>query len=515
MTTSELSRHTSYVDPARAVDGRSTAHEAQPALGLVLELRTELAAKAVRYCHWKSNDMLARSLDGRNDLDLLVHRRDARRFLAVLARLGFHRALAPAGREHPGIAHYYGLDRASGRLVHLHAHFQLVLGDDATKNFHLPVEAAYLASVGHDEELPIPAPEFELAVYVVRLMLKHATWDAVVMGNGQLGEGERRELAWLLSRADLDRTREVVRTHLACIGVELWSGCLASLADHHGVGHRLTLGRRLLAAIRPHGRRSGSRDTVVRILRRGQWAWTRYVRRTRTRKRLEQTGLTIGIIGGDGSGKSTAVAATADWLGSTFVVHRTHLGRPRPSLLTLALKGPMFVARRAGRLTSTARSVDPRTAAAEDFPGVAWALWHVLTAHDRLRDYRALRRVADSGGIVVSDRWPLPQLHLMDGSRVGWILDRPEQSSRVARWLAATERRMYAKIAAPDVLVVLRVDPELAVARRPEDDPDYVRARNGEVFEADWTKTDAVVLDAAKPLELVLSAIRNAVWDRL
>jgi len=98
---------------------------------------------------------------------------------------------------------------------------------------------------------------------------------------------------------------------------------------------------------------------------------------------------------------------------------------------------------------------------------------------------------------------------------VGWILDRPEQSSRVARWLAATERRMYAKIAAPDVLVVLRVDPELAVARRPEDDPDYVRARNGEVFEADWTKTDAVVLDAAKPPELVLSAIRNAVWDRL
>jgi hypothetical protein len=509
MAIEELSRPEPQVATAQECDDPR-------ALDLVLQLRGELATEAVRYCHWKSNDMLARSMDGSNDLDLLVHRLDAQRFLAVLGRLGFHGARAPAGRDHPGVTHYYGLDQTSGRLVHVHAHFQLVLGADATKNYRLPVEAAYLASVSQDEDLPIPAPEFELALFVVRMMLKHATWDAVAQRNGQLGASERRELAWLLSRADLEGTYAVVRTHLAGIGVNLWSRCLASLTSQARVSRRLMLGRRLLVAMRAHGRRSRPRDTAVRVLRPVQWAWTRYVLRIPTRKRLERTGLTVGIVGGDGSGKSTAVEATAAWLGSTFVVHRTHLGRPRPSLLTLALKGPMFVARRAGRLPSTARSVDPRTAIAGDFPGGAWALWHVLTARDRLREYRALRRVADAGGIAISDRWPLPQLRLMDGSRVAWILDQPARPARVVRWLAATESRLYADIAPPDVLVVLRIDPEVAVSRRPEDDPDYVRARNGEVFDLDWTAIEgAVVVDASGPPEQVLAAIKDAVWDRL
>jgi hypothetical protein len=63
---------------------------------------------------------------------------------------------------------------------------------------------------------------------------------------------------------------------------------------------------------------------------------------------------------------------------------------------------------------------------------------------------------------------------------------------------------------------VLRIDPEVAVTRRPEDDPDYVRARNGEVFDLDWTAIEgAVVVDASRPPEQVLAAIKDAVWDRL
>jgi hypothetical protein len=515
MTTSELSGDTPHIQAPRARAEDQNGPAPPGALGLVLELRAQLTAESVRYCHWKSNDMLARSMDGRNDLDLLVHRRDAQRFLAVIGRLGFHRALAPGGREHPGVAHYYGLDRTSGRLVHVHAHFQLVLGDDATKNYRLPVEVPYLESVSDDQALPIPAPEFELALFVVRMILKHATWDAMVLGHGRLVENERRELTWLVARADRERIRAVVETHLDGIGVDLWDRCLAALTDDAGAPQRLLVGRRLRAAIAPHGRRRRSTDTAVRILRRGQWAWARWVLRSPARKRLERTGITVAIVGGDGAGKSTAVEATAAWLGSAFVVHRTHLGRPRPSLLTLALKGPMFVARRTGRLPSTARSVDPRTAMADDFPGIAWALWHVLTARDRVRDYRALRRVADAGGIVVSDRWPLPQLRLMDCARVSWILESSPQPSRVTRWLATTERRLYANIAAPDALVVLRIDPELAVVRRPEDDPAYVRSRNGEVLETDWTAVGADVVDASLSPDDVLAAIRNAVWDRL
>ena len=63
--------------------------------------------------------------------------------------------------------------------------------------------------------------------------------------------------------------------------------------------------------------------------------------------------------------------------------------------------------------------------------------------------------------------------------------------------------------------MVLRVDPEVAVSRRWDEDAAYVRARNTEVFEIDWRETNAVVVDASQSREAVLSAIRVAVWKRL
>lgn len=482
---------------------------------LVLELCHELWTAGVRYCHWKSNDMLGRCLTGQNDLDLLIHRADGQKFAEVLDRLGFRYALAPGGRDHPGVSHHYALDSTTGRFVHIHAHHLLVLGDDTTKNFRLPLEVPYLESRSFEHVFPTPAPEFELAVYVVRLMVKHATWDAAAIGKGTIGAAERRELAWLLERADPEDTRAVVAEHLAGIGVDLWERCLTSVRTPGGQVERLRLGRQVLRALRPHARRPWPADLALRATRRVTWGSRRYILRLPTKKRLARAGATVAIVGGDGSGKSTAVEGTAAWLGGPFRVHRTHLGKPRPSLLTLGVKGPMYLARSAGFLPGTNAVVDPRTATLEDFPGNAWALWHLLTARDRLREYRTARREADRGGIVVSDRWPLPQIRLMDGPRTTWLLDHEQALGRVTRWLCHRERAIYAQIAPPDVVVVLRIDPEVAVARRWDEEATYVRARNTEVLGVDWSDTDAVVVDATLPPEEVLARVRAAVWERL
>jgi hypothetical protein len=482
---------------------------------LVLTLIHELWAAGVRYCHWKSNDMLARCLTGENDLDLLIHRADGQRFEAVLTKLGFRHALAPGGRDHHGVSHHYALDPGTGRFVHIHAHHRLVLGDDTTKNFRLPIEEPYLESTRLEHVFPTPAPEFELAVYVVRLMVKHATWDAAAIGKGGISAAERRELDWLLERADPEGTREVVAEHLAGVGVDLWERSLESIRSGGGAVARLALGRQVLRALRPHARRSWSADLSLRMARRALWGSQHYLLRKPTRKRLARAGATVAIVGGDGSGKSTAVAGTAQWLGGPLEVHRTHLGKPRSSLLTLAVKGPMYLARSAGRLPGTNVTVDPRTATPEEFPGNAWAVWHLLTARDRLREYRTARRVADRGGIVISDRWPLPQIRLMDGPRTTWLLRHEDTLGPLTRRLCHAEQAIYAQIAPPDVLVVLRIDPEVAVLRRHDEEASYVRARNTEVRGLDWAGTDAVVVDATLAPEEVLARIRTAVWERL
>jgi thymidylate kinase len=135
-------------------------------------------------------------------------------------------------------------------------------------------------------------------------------------------------------------------------------------------------------------------------------------------------------------------------------------------------------------------------------------------ARDRYRTFRAARRFATNGGLVVCDRFPLPQLETMDAPRVRRLGDPGRFQGLVAR-LEAIERRYYDAIANPDVLIVLRVDPEVAVARKPEEDPEFIRARWAEVWAVDWEEVPAHVIDAGAPREDVLAALKAHVWQSL
>ena len=138
-------------------------------------------------------------------------RRDSQRFEEILARLAFKDVVLPAWKELPGVAHWYGLDERSGTLVHVHAHYQLVIGDDMTKNVHLPIEDAYLASSVPRHPFMVPAPEFELGLFLVRMVLKHCAWDAIAMSQGSLSASERRELQQLTAEIDPERFRATVQ----------------------------------------------------------------------------------------------------------------------------------------------------------------------------------------------------------------------------------------------------------------------------------------------------------------
>ena len=65
----------------RALTSSPATRLPDDAQSLAVALREELRLAEVRYCHWKSNDMLLKSATGENDLDLLVHRHDALRYI--------------------------------------------------------------------------------------------------------------------------------------------------------------------------------------------------------------------------------------------------------------------------------------------------------------------------------------------------------------------------------------------------------------------------------------------------
>ncbi len=191
-----------------------------------------------------------------------------------------------------------------------------------------------------------------------------------------------------------------------------------------------------------------------------------------------------------------------------------HLGKPRWSATTfLARAGLKAVAFGAGGLARSVR-VTPARRLASAVETYRPLLWLVCTARDRQNAYRHARRFASCGGLVLCDRYPHPRLRSMEAPLIASrTVDGPD--NRLVRALIALEERYHRSIAPPELLVVLRVDPEIAVQRKTEERPETVRARGAEVWNIDWRGSQAHVVDASQPEDAVARELKALVWSVL
>ena len=489
--------------------------ESHPALELVTTLCRELNARKIIYCHWKSNVNLDRSASGENDLDLLISRSCVQQFTEILFRLGFKQAYDVPDSQMPGVLDYYGYDRTAQKFVHVHAHYQLIMGHDATKNYHLPIENQYLKSIVRDQLFNVPAPEFEFMVLVIRLMIKHFTWDVVLLGNGKLSDAERQELVYLQERISQPRMVEILKIILPCIDESLFSECVRSLTPKRSLRFRIKTGEELRRQLKANSRRSPASDILLKLWRRLEGGIQRRVFRFSTKKNLASGGLMIAIIGGDGSGKTTAIDGLIEWLSEEFEIKKLHMGKPPWSLTTIVIRVILKIGRSLGLYPFvkegseyTIDTISP------SFPGFPWLIREVCTARDRYLVYSLGRRFAANGGLVLCDRFPIPAIKIMDGPQVDRVT-RDIKTNTVIRYLARLEEKYYEQILLPDLLITLRVDPEISVQRKTNESADSVRSLAGEVWNVDWSKTPAHIIDASKTRTEVLSDLKDLIWSNL
>jgi thymidylate kinase len=484
----------------------------EQALPLIRQFCTALVAENIRYCHWKSNAAIERSASGENDLDLLIHRKDRERFSALVAALGFKEAGHRGEAYLPGVVSYYGYEPTAGRLIHLHAHYQLVLGHDRTKNYRLPLEAAYLAASTRQGLFYLPTPEFEFVVFVLRMVLKFATWDAVLGRQAKLPAAAKRELAYLLERVQWAEVNRILTEHLPVISPELFARAAQVIEGRTTLFERIKVGRLIEHALQPHTRRAGSEDLLLKGWRRVENGVRRRLRRSITKARMSGGGAMIAIVGGDGAGKSTAISGLSKWLSKDLDTKRVHLGKPPRSLATRLMRTFVKVmnlpAKRSGAKAAQADG------AATSFPGYGALLLQLCTAHDRYWAYVKARRFVNNGGIVICDRFPLAQIRRMDGPQIAQMAG-PRAEQRFVRWLIQREARYYARFAQPELLFILRLDPAVALQRKTEEAPALVAARSMEIWQADWRNSGAQVIDAAQSKDAVLATLKTIIWSHL
>jgi thymidylate kinase len=139
----------------------------------------------------------------------------------------------------------------------------------------------------------------------------------------------------------------------------------------------------------------------------------------------------------------------------------------------------------------------------------------VCRARDRNRAYSKAAKIVTNGGIVISDRYPLPQVTLMDSPYISEVLSRTDRIGVLSRLLVKWEEKYYVPIRTPEILIVLRVDPDVAVQRKTDEDPTEVRLRSTEIWEMDWGSTPVHIVDGQQPASQVLSQVKSLIWAEL
>lgn len=235
----------------------------------------------------------------------------------------------------------------------------------------------------------------------------------------------------------------------------------------------------------------------------------------RTSPPTNNRGLIIAVVGGDGAGKSTVVKNLYDWLAQTHNTMRVHMGRPAWSRATLLVRATIKFGRIIGLLTSTEIYLANSNVLPEDVkPTLPWMLRMVCTARDRQLTFMRMQKFAQKGGVVLCDRFPLPEIKLMDGPQISRAFYQ-HQHSRLSRWLATKEKSYYEQLIAPDLLFVLKLDPEIAVKRKFDEEMETVRLRSAEIWQTQWHLTPYIEVDASQTEAEVYATLEAAIENRL
>jgi hypothetical protein len=505
--------------PTQTHDSSTQRRKESPVLDLLFVLLDDFHRQNISYCYWKSRSRVHSVLMGEGDLDLLIARQDQHRAQGILINRGLKLFPSIAHRDHPAISSYLGYDEPSGRIIHLHLHFRLVIGEPLLKNYRLPWEETILASAIPHPSLPIQMldPASEAVLLVVRACLEQSQMDPIALR-------DRRSIKqkFALARAELaalvDRT--LLRSRAAELLNEDLAGIIAEALYGGKAFDRVTGLRRPIEKHLAVYRTYNAVESRLRSVRRAIiWAagglnkYFLYVPRPWSRC-APGGGCVVAVLGVDGSGKSTTVAAIRAWLGAEVDVIPIYFGTGdgRPSLLLLPLKlltpvvMPFLKAKPKGashgKITNSA-------------PGplysVLLTIWATVLAMEKRRKLLAARRGASRGIIVLTDRYPQDEIpHFNDGPLLSRLTGVPHWLRRFEAGAYALARRLP-----PDLVIKLKVTPETATRREPDMDQAVIRKRIVEVEQLTFSGARVASVDAEQPLAEVIRAVKREIWRLL
>ena len=419
---------------------------------ILSDLFFQLIQNKVRFASWKNNHELDLSLSGETDIDLLLHPSDTHIMFDLLNEYGFVEGQAKV-INYPSVFHYYCYDAQLEKLIHIHLYTKLITGESDTKNYHFPIEAILLERVVHDKRnVPVLHPSDQLLIFLLRHYIKiscvpglrsyikdkesyNEEFNAIPMDVVE-SDGMYPSKNLVLDGLDFSKLRKIYSSNFLF-------QCIVGLK----VRFILNGFRRYNLVENFYQRYS---QIVYRLLNKFFF---------KRKKFFSDKGKFIAITGLDGTGKSSTVAHLYKIFSGSFDCKVIHVGKPKPTLLTIPFRGVLktlkfFVNKNnTGGVTVNVDNSQPTS--------FVQALMYAVLAYERYKATKQAVKLSYRGSLVIADRFPSEDIGVMDSRRI--ILGK--NSPYITKLLYNLETRFYEFCGMPDLLLNLKVPIEVSLER--------------------------------------------------
>lgn len=467
-----------------------------------------LEKENIKYLHWKSNTNIEKALVADDDLDILVSPNQKEEVYKVFRKHNIIRAYSEKDSWQNEIFHYFAMDTESKILVHIHLHFLLEVGYDLDKSVNLPIIDKYIEHREKYKCIYIAKPETEYILLIIRLILKNGLIPFSLMLpttqlklykdhkiKGVIKGNAYREFIDLNNKVNKDDLENILSNVFPFLRKEFFYQCEELLQKNNSLKDFFKFNKELKKELKPYCYRTEIETFFlsfyrVNISRLG----VLFKNKIKAKKTLSSGGRIFAFVGGDGAGKTTNITKLRKILNRHFYTKIIHIGRPDTHPIG-------FTIRVIAKICKLFKQKD------------LWkALGHLSIAYERLEIFKKAIKLKEKGAIVLLDRIPLEGVTAMDCPRIHTI------KNNKYTWLSAMEQNLYNKINLDNVneLIALKLDPKIALERRPEDDPDELLIRSGQIWEKDFTKIiNAHALNTNNSFDYVESNILNIVWNSI
>lgn len=499
-------------------------------LQICRKLFTDWNTENINYCHWKSNEHLMEGLDGLTDLDVYVAPADQKKAELSLAANEYIKFVPQKGARYPMVDEWIGFDYDTGKLVHVHLHYQIITGTKFNKEYIFPIDELLMKTKVLDEETQvyIASPDVEIIILYSRIVLK-----AKDKNNISPNKDYQVEIDYLKERINPAVLKENCTLLLGNDGNRFYDFIMKDALTKQEWYKLYEITENWLKKNRKFSKNAVKLRYYYYYFRNirnavfNQKLGKNYI----GKKTLPGGGVSVCFLGADGSGKSTVSKDIKKWLTWKIEAKRFYLGSGdhyngliKRLLAKLGAKGS------SGKVKSNpeekkSENTQPQQKPTSTKMSVKRKVLHtgyavlqsIYLKQIAVRSYKELKKAQkyiSDGAVALYDRFPQNQfMGMYDGPKIAYRYFN-EHKNLFVRLMAKKEEKAIEKAQKyqPNLMFKLILPPEESIRRKPDHTIEEVRPKAEITGKLKFENSKVIDIDATQNYDQELLEIKRIIW---